>query len=247
MTSSDAPLFSVVVVAGGAGRRFGGPVPKQFQPLGGIPVLIHTLRRFGASPLVGEMILVLPEARIPFFNTSILPEFPVPRLTRVVAGGETRRDSVREGLRAVDASRFPFVAIHDAVRPFFDPRWLKEGQEWLERFPAVIVGVPPTDTIKRSSGRSFVARTLPRYSLTMAQTPQMFQTRLIIEAHETAEGAGWEAPDDAALMERLGYPVKVIEGSRWNIKITEPEDLRVGEAILSGMNASPGREGRRKS
>ncbi len=232
MTSPDPVSFCAVVVAGGAGRRFGGEVPKQFLSLGGMPVLVHTLLKFEAAPEVSRVVLVLPAEKKRWFETDILPEHQLSKLSEVVTGGETRQASVRHGLTRVDATREPFVAVHDGVRPFFDPRWLAEGLTLLSRYPAVAVGVSPTDTVKRVSSQRFTVATPKRESLVLVQTPQMFHTRLIREAHEKAKAEGWAVSDDTALMERMGHPVKILEGNRWNLKITEPSDLRVGETLL---------------
>ncbi len=232
MTLPDTGLLSAVVVAGGTGRRFGGEIPKQFLELSGVPVLIHTLRKFEGSPVVRRIILVLPPARCRWFEENVLPDHSLSKLSDIVAGGNTRQDSVRHGLAFISADKEPYVAIHDGVRPFFDPRWLERGLEMLRAYPAVAVGIPPVDTIKRVSGRAFVVATPKRESLTMVQTPQMFQTRLIQEAHERAGEKGWKVSDDTALMEKMGHPVKILPGSRWNIKITEPADLELGEMLL---------------
>jgi 2-C-methyl-D-erythritol 4-phosphate cytidylyltransferase len=123
-------------------------------------------------------------------------------------------------------------------RPFFDPGWLETGLKVLREYPAVAVGISPVDTVKRVSSRGFVVATPKRKSLVMIQTPQMFQTHLIQEAHERAKEEGWVVTDDTALMERMGHPVKILPGSRRNIKITEPDDLKVAEVILKGGEAS---------
>ncbi len=222
----------VIVVAGGSGRRFGDSTPKQFLDLAGVPVLIHTLKRLDAARAVARVILVLPRDKRDWFEREILPAYPLEKLSDTVPGGDIRQASVANGLALVDADHFPCVAVHDGVRPFFDPRWLEAGLEVLEKFPAVAVGIPPVDTVKRVSGRGFVAATPRRDSLMMIQTPQMFHTRLLQEAHERARREGWAVSDDAALMERMGIPVKVLPGNRWNIKITEPADLKIGEVIL---------------
>jgi len=232
MTSFDSSLFCIVVAAGGRGRRFGSDVPKQFQTLSGVPILVHTLRKFESSALTNRIILILPENFIPWFEASILSVYPFSKLAEIVAGGETRQESVYHGLRRVDAERNPFVAIHDGVRPFFGPQCLEEGRRILQNVPAVAVGALPVETVKQVSSRAFVTRTQKRESLHMVQTPQMFHTRLIQAVHEDAREKGWVASDDATLMERAGYPVRILLGSRWNIKITEPEDLEIGEVLL---------------
>lgn len=243
MISSDLSPFCVVVAAGGKGRRFGGDVPKQFRSISGAPVLIHTLRRFESSPLTERIILILPEERISWFNTLVHSNYPLSKPLEIVAGGETRQESVYKGLQVIEAEHNPFVAIHDGVRPFFNPQWLEEGSKFLETAPAVAVGIPPVDSVKRVSSRSFITRTQKRESLIMIQTPQMFQTRLIQAVHEDAVKKGWFASDDSTLMEVAGYPVRIMPGSRWNIKITEPEDLEIGEVLLKLQDGLYGKSG----
>ena len=232
MAFPDAASLSVVVVAGGRGVRFGAKTPKQFLRLAGVPVLIHTLQKFEKARVVNRVVLVLPENRCRWFEETVLPDYSLSKLSNVVPGGETRRDSVRHGLARLVATEEPYVAVHDGVRPFFDLRWLEIGMAVLKNFPAVAFGVSPVDTVKRVSSRGFTVSTPKRVSLVMIQTPQMFHTSLIKEAHEKALKEGWPASDDTILMERMGYPVKVLPGSRWNIKITEPTDLGIGEMLL---------------
>ena len=245
--SPDPPALCAVVVAGGVGRRFGGDMPKQFLALSGVPVLVHTLLKFETSAVMGRIILVLPEEQRQWFETTVLPAYSLSKLSDIVPGGATRQASVYRGLQQVDSGRYPYVAIHDGVRPFFDPRWLEEGLDALRDFPAVAVGIPPVDTIKRVSSRGFVVGTPKRETLVMIQTPQMFRTTLIKEAHEKALEGGWLASDDTMLMEKMGHPVKVLPGSRWNIKITEPADLEIAEVILRMQDVTrsvtPGRAG----
>ncbi len=232
MTFPDVASLCVMVVAGGVGRRFGGEMPKQFLELDGTPVLVHTLRKFEEAGVVGRIVLVLPEERRRWFMENILSHYSFSKLSDVVPGGETRRDSVRHGLECLPPERDSYVAIHDGVRPFFEIRWLSEGLRALREFPAVAVGIPPVDTVKRVSSRGFAVATLKREGLVMIQTPQMFRTDLIKEAHKRAEMEGWPASDDTVLMERMGHPVKILPGSRWNIKITEPSDLELGKVLL---------------
>ena len=229
--------FCAIVVAGGAGRRFGGTTPKQFTLLGGKPVLAHTLQALDACARVSRIVLVLPGALIQEFRKTFSRHFDINKLTDIVVGGKTRQDSVRHGLKAVDAVQFPYVAIHDGVRPFFDNAWFEEGLKVLQHVPAVAVGVPPVDTIKQISSRGFVVKTPRREGLIQIQTPQMFQTAAIKAAHEMAEKKGLDATDDTMLMEQAGFPVKVLSGSSENIKITRNGDLFLAEAILAACQS----------
>jgi len=231
--SNNTEGFCAIVVAGGKGRRFGGAMPKQFTTLSGIPVLAHTLQAFNASPQVLKIILVLPKTLLQEFRETISKRFKINKLSDIVAGGKTRQDSVRQGLNAVDATIFPYVAIHDGVRPFLNNQWLEEGIKVLRYVPAVAVGTAPVDTIKRISSRGFVVKTLRREALIQIQTPQMFQTAVIKAVHERAQKSGLNATDDTALMEQAGFSVKILPGSSENIKITRKTDLYLAEAILA--------------
>ena len=229
--------FCAIVVAGGAGRRFGGTTPKQFTLLGGKPVLAHTLQALDACARVSRIVLVLPGALIQEFRKTFSRRFDINKLSDMVVGGKTRRDSVRHGLEAVDALRFPYVAIHDGVRPFFDNAWFEEGLKALQHVPAVAVGIPPVDTIKQISSRGFIVKTPRREGLIQIQTPQMFQTEAIKTAHEIAKKKGLDATDDTMLMEQAGFPVRVLSGSSENIKITRKGDLFLAEAILAARQS----------
>ena len=229
--------FCAIVVAGGKGRRFGGSTPKQFALLGGKPVLAHTLQALDACARVSRIILVLPGALIQEFRKTFSRRFDINKLTDIVVGGKTRRDSVWHGLKAVDAALFPYVAIHDGVRPFFENTWFEEGLKALQDVPAVAIGVPPVDTIKQISSRGFVVKTPRREGLIQIQTPQMFQTAAIKTAHEMAKKKRLDATDDTMLMEQAGFPVKVFFGSSENIKITRKGDLLLAEAILAARQS----------
>ncbi len=232
MTRSDQAAFCALIVAGGNGSRFGGELPKQFLMLSGTPIIVHTLNKFEMSQVVSRMVLVLPVERCRWFEKTILHNYHFSKLSVIVEGGQSRQASVYRGLTRVDAGEYPFVVIHDGVRPFFNPHWLETGLQALMEVPVVAVGISPVDTIKRVSHRGFSVATLKRESLVMIQTPQMFRTELIREAHEKARKQGLSVTDDTSLMEWFGYPVKILPGSRWNIKITVPEDLKVGEVLL---------------
>jgi 2-C-methyl-D-erythritol 4-phosphate cytidylyltransferase len=153
------------------------------------------------------------------------------KVSRILAGGPERQDSVYLGLKAV-GGKADFVIIHDGARPFVSPELIERALSETRRYKAVVVGVPAGDTIKEVSAQREVLRTLERSRLWAIQTPQSFEYGLIAEAHEKAREEGFYGTDDASLVERLRIPVRVIEGSRFNLKISTPEDLILGEAIL---------------
>jgi 2-C-methyl-D-erythritol 4-phosphate cytidylyltransferase len=153
-------------------------------------------------------------------------------VTKVVAGGERRQDSVRHGLAEVGAS-MDIVLVHDAVRPFVTVQMIQQVIDRAAEYGAAIVAVPMRDTVKRADADGIVHDTLSRENLWLAHTPQAFRRTLFCEAHRRAELDGFHGTDDAQLVERLGHRIETVDSSWENIKITRPEDLAIGEAILA--------------
>jgi 2-C-methyl-D-erythritol 4-phosphate cytidylyltransferase len=231
-SSPDAPpRAAAVVVAGGSGRRMGaGGVRKQYLELLGEPILLHALRPFLDHPAVHAVVAVLPadDAASP---PAWLRDLPV----SLVAGGAERGDSVCNGLEAVPRG-IDLVLIHDGARPLV-------SREVIDRVLAAageggaVPGVRATDTLKEEDGGGRVERTLDRSRLWHAQTPQGFPLALIRELHRRARAEGWSGTDDASLCERYGVPVRLVEGSPENLKVTRPLDLVVAEALARGLRA----------
>lgn len=210
----------------------GGAVRKQFRLLGGLPLLVHSLRVFESSPVIEAVVLAVPEADLGYCRTHIVETHGFTKVTRIVAGGQERQDSVRRALAAVD-EQAALVVIHDAVRPFVTEAMIREVVEAARAEGAAIVAVPMRDTVKHVGGDRLIERTIDRKPLWLAQTPQAFRRDWLVEAHRKAEAEGVAATDDAYLLEWMGHPVRVVEGSGENIKVTRPEDLVIGEAILA--------------
>lgn len=207
---------AAVVVAGGEGRRLGGD-RKQFRRLGAAPMLAWSCAALARHPGVSELVVVVPAdvAEAP-------PRWLDDLADRVVAGGSTRRESVRRGLAAV-AERHDVVLVHDGARPFLSESLIDRVLAAAAEGPA-IPGLPLSDTVKMVGDDGRVRATLDRGLLRRAQTPQGFPLRLLRELHE--ETAGEEAAtDDAFLCERAGIPVRVVPGEAWNVKVTTPFDL----------------------
>lgn len=221
-----------IVPAAGRGLRMGGSTPKQFLKLGGLPVLIHSLRALEAAEDVVGIILAVPEAEREFCLREIITPHCFSKVKRVVAGGAERQDSVRHGLEAV-AGDAEFVLVHDAVRPFVTVEQIRLVVEAAAKYGAAVVAIPMRDTVKRVGPDGLVQGTVERGHLWLAQTPQAFRLELFREAHRKAMAEGVRGTDDTQLVERLGHPVAIVEGSGENIKITRPEDLAIGEAILA--------------
>jgi 2-C-methyl-D-erythritol 4-phosphate cytidylyltransferase len=220
-----------IVVAGGKGTRFGSDRPKQFLELKSIPIIVHTLLQFEHCKEIGGVVVVLPREEIDAFHAMVAP-FGLLRITRVVAGGETRAQSVRCGLQTIDGAEI--VAVHDGVRPLVTQDEIDRVVAGARAGGAAVLVAQVGDTVKEVTGDR-ITRTLPRANLRRALTPQGFRFEILKRAYEgldELEASGAEVTDDSLLVERLGIDVVAIEGSGRNIKITNQEDLKLAEAIL---------------
>lgn len=226
MASRDAPRerAGAVVAAAGESRRMGG-VDKIFTPLLGIPLIVHPLRVFNDSPLVDEIVLVVAPARVDEARR-LVAERGLSNVRAVCAGGAHRQDSVRAGLEAL--SRCDWVLVHDGARCCVPPSLIEAGLEAVRESGAAIAAVPVVDTVKVVADQR-VRSTLDRSSLWAIQTPQVFRTELLLDAHRRCQEL---VTDDAAMVERLGIPVRVFMGAYDNLKVTTPEDMLLAEAIL---------------
>jgi 2-C-methyl-D-erythritol 4-phosphate cytidylyltransferase len=210
----------------------GTQVPKQFLTLGGVPLLVHSLRVLDAAEWVHDIILAVPEADRESCLRDIVTPHGFKKVRQIVAGGAERQDSVRHALEAIEGGA-DLVLVHDAVRPFLTVEMVARVLERAAAVGAAIVAIPMRDTVKRVSPDRLIEDTVERHGLWLAQTPQAFRTGLLREAHQKALAEGKRATDDAQLIEWLGHPVGIVEGNTENIKITRPEDLGIGEAILA--------------
>lgn len=221
-------MIAAIVVAAGKGVRMGLALPKQFLSLQGIPLLCHSIRSL--SFLVDRLILVVAEQDISYCRDHVLVDQDLPLPVEIVAGGAQRQDSVFCGL-SVLGPEDRWVVIHDGVRPFVPIKALQQCIQLARKTGACIVGMPAIDTLKRVNDLGLIQVTLDRAGIWQAQTPQVFRTELVLQAHRKARTEGYSGTDDASLVEWMGHPVSMVQGSRYNIKITTPEDLRVAEAI----------------
>jgi len=219
-----------IIAAAGMGTRMAGKRPKQFLKLAGTPIIFHTLKPFELCDSIHEIILVLPASDAADF-LSLANEAGLRKLSRVVAGGATRAESVQRGLSAVSAATTELVAVHDGVRPFVESEEITRTIESARKYGAAVLVAPLTDTIKEVDGNE-VVRTLDRTSLRRTLTPQCFRYELLRRAYEEIDIADPSLTDDSIIVERLGTKVIAVEGSSRNIKITTQEDLKLAEAIL---------------
>jgi 2-C-methyl-D-erythritol 4-phosphate cytidylyltransferase len=223
------PGVAALVVAAGRGRRFGGPVLKQFLLLRGLPVLAHALRALAVPGVVDRLVVATPSDAVEWCRDEVVAPLKLPLPVTLLAGGAQRQASVRAALD--HAEEADLVLVHDGVRPFVPRCDLEAVLAAARTHGAAIVGVPVRDTLKRADAQGRIQGTVPREGLWAALTPQAFRRDLLVRAHAAAPDAG--ATDDAALVERLGHPVVIVPGDRRNLKITGPEDLALAEALLA--------------
>jgi 2-C-methyl-D-erythritol 4-phosphate cytidylyltransferase len=221
---------TAIVPAAGAGIRFGGAVKKQFIALNGLPILSHTLRALAASDALAAIIVVVPPGEEPR-GLDALRLARIHLETEVVPGGQTRQESVYNGLQRAKAET-DLVLIHDGVRPFVSRQVVLATVDAAKEVGAAVAAVPIIDTIKRVDTDGLVIETLQRGQLWSIQTPQVFRYALLMQAHQAVREHGIIATDDAALVERIGGTVKVVRGSYENLKITSEEDLPIADLIL---------------
>lgn len=222
--------LGIVIVAAGKGTRMGTAESKQFLPLCGKPVLVHTLEAFERMDDVSSIVLVVGEQDIPRCREYV-ERYGLAKVKAVTAGGSERQSSVYKGLLAL-AGEADWVMVHDGVRPFISEKHVTLCWQVAKKHGAAVLAVPVKDTIKVVSDSGRIESTPDRRKLWAIQTPQAFRLTTLIDAHEQAERDGFLGTDDAMLMERLGIPVHVVEGSYTNFKITTPEDLKWSEFLL---------------
>ena len=213
---------AAVIVAGGSGRRLGGPVRKQYLEVAGEPVLLHAVRAFAHHPRIHRTVVVLPPG-----DVASPPQWLTSLDVAIVPGGAERGDSVWNGLAAVSDDDADLVLVHDGARPFVPAGVIDRV---LDACPA-IAAIPVVDTIKEVGGDGVIVGTPDRRRLWQAQTPQGFPLGAIRRAYARAREEGVAATDDAALYERYEGPVRVVMGSPRNLKVTRASDLAVAEAL----------------
>ena len=227
-----------IIPAAGSGLRMGGERAKQFIDLDGIPLLALTLRPFESCASVDAVILVVPFNAVEYCRKEIVKKYKLKKIKEIVPGGKRRQDSVRLGLEAAGAE-YGLVLIHDGARPLIDEALIDRVITTAKKHRVVITGMPAKETVKEVNQLSEVEKTYERQKIWLVQTPQVFRREDIIAAHRRALEERWdEATDDSLLMERLGIPVKVIEGSEKNIKVTTPYDLELARILLGRDSGS---------
>ena len=236
----------VIIPAAGLGTRM-APAPsardkksapsKQFTDLGGMPILLHTLRKFAAIPEVTDILVALRKDEVSGFRARLEKEGKdiLQKKIQFVEGGEHRQQSVASALAAVAAAADDIILVHDAVRPFVSPEIIQEVIAAARKYGAAIAGMPAVDTVKqveRTAEGAVITATVPRERVVMAQTPQGFRYDVLKKAFDEATADGFMGTDEASLVERSGHQVVVVMGSPRNIKITTPADMELAEFYL---------------
>jgi len=222
---------AVIIPAAGSGSRMGLPSPKQFFELEGVPILIHTLQVFQQVESIGLIIVVVPCENCTWVEEQV-QKYDLSKVFKVIAGGKHRQDSVLAGLEVLPLE-IELVLVHDGVRPFVPVSVIENCLKEAEKNGAAMVAVPVKDTLKAVSRDNVIEQTIDRSGVWQAQTPQAAKVSLLKKAFaDVIKHKDFIATDEAALLERVNIPVKVVEGSEKNIKITRPEDLILAKAIL---------------
>ena len=212
-----------------------GPQPKQFLSLGGLPILIHSLRAFASVDRVKAIYVAVRKTEMERVESQV-SEHGFSDRVHVVEGGDTRQESVVHALNALPAQPDDVVLVHDAVRPLIDKATIERTIDAVAEHGAAIVGMPAVDTIKqveRTAHGALITSTIPREFIVQAQTPQGFRYGLLQKAMTDAVEDGFVGTDEASVVERAGLPVAVVHGSQVNLKITQPGDIELAEFYLS--------------
>ena len=228
----SVPKVSAVVAAAGLSKRFSPREKKQFAALGGKPLISYCLRTLESSELVTNIVVVVPEDEVQN-SRKLFEDLGLKKITSVVAGGEKRHISVRNGFRATSPDS-EIVLVHDAARPFVDNDTIRRVIEQCVRTGASICAAPVTDTLKRAEEHGpFISETVPREKLWRAQTPQAFRRGTLEEIYSSVGTEDIAATDESALAEAKGIRVSIVMGSELNMKVTTVADLAFAELIVS--------------
>ena len=218
----------IIIVAGGKGLRMGGDIPKQFLPVGGIPVLMRTMMRFHEYSPELQIILVLPKTQQEYWNSLCRQhQFNIPYM--LADGGKTRFHSVQNGLALVPDDTDGVVGVHDGVRPFVSVETIARCYDEARQSGAVVPVIPVVETVRHLDADG-VSHTVPRDEYRLVQTPQCFSIQLLKAANEQPYNDGFT--DDASVVESFGHEIRLVDGNRENIKLTTPGDMKMAEMLI---------------
>lgn len=223
-------FVSCIVAAGGSGSRMGAEKNKLFLNIRNVPVIARTLMQLEKSTVISEIVLSAREEDMAELG-EIIEMYGITKVTAVVRGGAHRAASVLNALKAT-AETADLIAVHDGARPLISEEEIIKTVEDARVNGAAAIGVRPKCTLKRADNRGVITETVDRSQMYEIQTPQIFSREILLKAYNVEESVLRSATDDCSLVERLGIPIKVTEGSYRNIKLTTPEDIRIAECLL---------------
>ncbi len=234
---------TAIILSAGRGKRMEVPVEKQYIELQGKPIIYYTLKQFQESEIIEDIVLVVGEQQKDYVSDEIVGKYGFDKVRAVVCGGRERYDSVWNGLQAIrtyDLGRKGdenYVFIHDGVRMFVDGEMLKRGYENVIKYKACAAAIASKDTVALIDDGSFAVQTPERKYIRLMQTPQVFEQSLVTEAYSRLmQNKVFSLTDDSSVVEKMmKMPVKLFEGSNWNIKITTKDDLLAAEAFLKHL------------
>lgn len=228
---------TAIILAAGQGKRMHSKVPKQYLELAEKPILYYTLKAFENS-FIDKIVLVVGEGEENYCNDQIVRKYQFSKVERIVRGGKERYHSVFEGLKSIDWQN-DYTFIHDGARPFVDDEILERALESVKQYKACVVGMPVKDTVKIADNNKTVMETPARENVWQIQTPQVFSHQVIYDCYqklmeqEETIIQKVKITDDAMVAEYFcDVPIKLVEGSYKNIKITTPEDMEIGKVFL---------------
>lgn len=238
---ADGKYCTAIVLAAGQGSRMKSSVQKQYLDLNGKPVLYYSLRAFETSELVDEILLVTGEGQVEYCKEEIVEKYALKKVKEILVGGKERYESVYHALCAMEMepdAKEGVVLIHDGARPFVDGGIIERAYSAAVQYGACVIGMPVKDTIKIADDKKFAQNTPDRSLVWMIQTPQAFEWKIVKKAYDLMmQEHCTQVTDDAMVVEQmLGHPVKLIEGSYNNMKITTPEDLPIAETLMRMKN-----------
>lgn len=221
----DNEKVVVILLAGGTGTRMQSDIPKQFLPLKGKPLAIHSFELFQSLPMVSEIVVVCDPSYVSLFNSNVVKTtFAIP--------GNRRQDSMENGLRAIQTDT-NYVCIHDSARPLIKIDDVKKVIAEGIKHGAATLAVPLKFTIKQADHEGFVVKTIDRSQIWEIQTPQVLNKKWLLEGLEVARQKNIEVTDDVSFAELINVPVKIVKGCYKNFKVTTPEDLHVANQFMS--------------
>jgi 2-C-methyl-D-erythritol 4-phosphate cytidylyltransferase len=220
-----------LIASAGKGSRMQSGIEKPYLTIGSKPILAHTLAALDLCQEIDEYVIIVDPGRQTDCRHLVVDRYGFTRVRKIVQGGETRQESVYQGLKSLNADTTT-VVVHDAARPCVTPNLVSSSLQVCASSGAALVAVPVKDTVK-SVVDGIVTGTPDRRTLWLAQTPQTFSFDVLLRAHEQALEDGFVGTDDAALVERMGHQVHVVAGDYENFKVTTPEDLNIAERVLS--------------